>query len=41
MSSNYYDMRSAKVRIAEELMNRGWEVIGYKRGRKRQYDRLL
>jgi hypothetical protein len=30
MSSNYYDMRDAKVRIAHELMNRGWKVEGYK-----------
>ncbi|EQB4341425.1 TPA: hypothetical protein ACXDAZ_002687 [Clostridium botulinum] len=28
--SNYYDMREAKVNIANELMNRGWEVLGYK-----------
>jgi hypothetical protein len=30
MSSNYYNMREAKVRIAHELMNRGWKVEGYK-----------
>jgi predicted RNA methylase len=30
MSSNYYSMRDAKVRIAHELMNRGWKVEGYK-----------
>lgn len=29
MSSLYYTMRDAKVRIAHELMNRGWEVLGY------------
>lgn len=28
--SNYYEMRDAKVKIANELMNRGWEVKGYK-----------
>lgn len=28
--SNYYEMRDAKVRIAHELMNRGWKVLGYK-----------
>ncbi|MDV3429221.1 MAG: hypothetical protein LIR50_19710 [Bacillota bacterium] len=28
--SNYYEMRDAKVRIAHELMDRGWEVKGYK-----------
>jgi hypothetical protein len=27
--SNYYDMRDGKVRIAHELMNRGWTVYGY------------
>jgi phospholipid N-methyltransferase len=31
MSSNYYEMRSAKVRIAHELMDRGWDVKGYKK----------
>jgi hypothetical protein len=30
MSSLYYTMRDAKVNIAHELMNRGWNVIGYK-----------
>ena len=29
--SNYYEKRKAKVRIAHELMNRGWEVKGYKK----------
>lgn len=28
--SNYYEKRNAKVNIAHELMNRGWEVFGYK-----------
>lgn len=28
--SNYYEKRDAKVRIAEELMNLGWKVYGYK-----------
>ena len=28
--SNYYNMRDGKVRIAHELMNRGWKVYGYK-----------
>ena len=30
MSSSYYEMRDAKVRIAEELRNRGWEIIGFR-----------
>ena len=30
MSSLYYEMRDAKVRIAEELSHRGWEIIGFK-----------
>ena len=30
MSSNYYKMRDAKVRIAHILMNKGWKVYGYK-----------
>ena len=29
-SSNYYEMRDAKVKIAHELMNRGWDVQDYK-----------
>ena len=29
-NSNYYEMRDAKVKIAHELMNRGWDVKGYK-----------
>lgn len=29
--SNYYDMRDAKVRMAHELMGRGWKVYGYKK----------
>lgn len=29
-SSNYYTMRSAKVRIAEELSKRGWTIHGFK-----------
>lgn len=28
--SNYYDMRDAKVRIAEELSQRGWKIYGFK-----------
>ncbi|WP_125154523.1 hypothetical protein [Clostridium rectalis] len=28
--SNYYDMREAKVNIANELRNRGWEILDYK-----------
>lgn len=28
--SNYYEKRSAKVRIAEELMRMGWTVYGFK-----------
>lgn len=28
--SNYYSKRDAKVRIAQELMARGWEIKGYK-----------
>ncbi|MFC0903808.1 hypothetical protein ACFHWD_03770 [Clostridium sp. MT-14] len=28
--SNYYEKRNAKVRIAHELMNRGWDVKDYK-----------
>lgn len=28
--SNYYEKRDAKVRIAHELMNLGWTVLGYK-----------
>ena len=27
--SNYYSKQEAKVRIAHELMNRGWKVYGY------------
>ena len=29
--SNYYNMRDAKVRIAHQLMSKGWEVFGYKK----------
>ena len=29
--SNYYQMRDAKVNIAHQLMNRGWDVKGYKK----------
>lgn len=31
MSSNYYDMRDAKVSICHELMNRGWKIYDYKK----------
>ena len=28
--SNYYSKRDAKVRLCEELSNRGWKIFGYK-----------
>lgn len=31
--SNYYNKRDAKVRLVEELSNRGWEIFGYKEDR--------